>query len=62
LKIPLSILANLNILKDYITDIDFDVQDNIVIIYITCTDSQVAKRLVELAGELKTKYLGGSYE
>jgi hypothetical protein len=62
LKIPLSLLADLNILKDYITDIDFDVQDNIVIVYITCTDSQVAKRLVELASELKTKYLGGSYE
>jgi siroheme synthase (precorrin-2 oxidase/ferrochelatase) len=62
LKIPLSLLTDLNLLKDYITDIDFDVQDNIVIVYITCTDSQVAKRLVELANELRKKYLGGSYE
>jgi hypothetical protein len=61
-KIPLSLLGDLIYLKEYIIDVDVDVQDNIVIVYISCVDDKTAQYIYNIAKDLKKTYLGDAYE
>jgi len=53
MRVPFSLVSELLAVKDYIVSVDADVLDNMLIMYVKCSDAETCKKLKSIIEQVK---------
>ncbi len=53
MRVPLNMLSELITLKDYIIDVDADISDNMLILYVECVSSEACRKLKDIVDQVR---------